>query len=181
MKEKESLRYEYKNKRKNIQNKEEKSIAILNTLKSLEVYQKSSVIGIYNSFKNEVSTKELIKYSLFIGKVVCIPKVINDTQMVFIKIDEDYNLEFHEPELIGSNIINPEEIELMIVPGICFDKNRNRVGFGKAYYDNYLKNTKSFNIGVCFEEQILKDDFIKTTPNDVTLDMAVTEEKIYSK
>ena len=101
--------------------------------------------------------------------------------MVFIKIDGDYNLEFQEPELKESNIIAPEEIELMIVPGICFDKNRNRVGFGKAYYDNYFKNTKSFNIGLCFEEQILKDDLIKTTPNDVTLDMIVTEEKIYSK
>jgi 5-formyltetrahydrofolate cyclo-ligase len=180
MKEKESLRKEYKKIRSKVQNKEDKSHLIFNTIKELEIYQKSRVIGIYNSFKDEVLTKEIIKYSLSKEKVVCIPKVISDSKMVFIKIDQGYNLDIREPEMEDTKIINPKEIELMIVPGICFDKNKNRVGFGKAYYDNYLKNTKSYNIGICFEEQILKNDLILTTPNDIVLDMVVTEEKLYS-
>ena len=88
------------------------------------------------------------------------------------------NLQFHSIHtFVGkttSYII--ESMNLLIVPGICFDKNKNRIGFGKGYYDRYLcNNTKS--IGICFEEQIC--DNIEIESYDKKLDLVITDKNIY--
>ena len=65
----------------------------------------------------------------------------------------------------------------MIIPGICFDKSKNRIGYGKGYYDKYLSNTNIKKIGLCYEEQITKE--IKSDKTDIRLDYLITEIKIY--
>ena len=59
---------------------------------------------------------------------------------------------------------------------MCFDKNKNRLGFGKGYYDKYLENTKIKRIGICFTEQLV--DEIPITENDIKMDLIITDKEI---
>ena len=131
---------------------------------SLKEYKNAQVIALYNSLKNEVSTKELINYSLDNNKVVVLPRVYNKTLRFYqISYQEKYELSsFHieEPEDNISKYISKDKIDLIIVPGICFDLNGNRIGYGKGFYDSYLTDEMN-SIGVCFKEQI-----INTIPSD---------------
>ena len=140
--------------RKNILGKKEKSTKIVEKIINLDLYKNAKVIAIYNSLPNEVDTSYLIKCSLG-NKIVLLPKVIND-KMIFIRVDKNtiYKksaFKIYEP--IGDEYL--EKPNLIIVPGIAFDKSLNRLGYGKGYYDKYLGNNNVYKIGVCFENQII--------------------------
>lgn len=70
------------------------------------------------------------------------------------------------------------KIAAVIVPGIAFDKKGNRLGFGKGYFDKFLKKIKSdaLKIGLAFSFQVLKK--IPTTKNDIKMDFIITEKEI---
>ena len=162
--------------RKNIPNKKKKSTVIVDKIINLDLYQKSKVIAIYNSLVNEVDTSELIKRSIH-EKIVLLPKIIND-KMVFIIIDNNTksvknNFGIYEP--IGK--IYDGDIDLIIVPGVAFDRRHFRLGFGKGYYDKYLKEKNIYKIGICFIEQIV--DYIPIDSYDVPMNMIITEKEFF--
>ena len=160
--------------RKSVTNKKEKSTTIVEKIKKLDVYKKAKVIALYNSMPDEVNTKLLISVSLN-NKIVLLPKVI-DNQMVFIKIDKDTKytkstLGILEP--IGEEYIG--NIDLIIVPGIAFDKSLNRLGFGKGYYDKYLGNKDIYKIGICFRKQLIDNVLVNNL--DIPVNLVVTEKE----
>ena len=178
---KEELRKRYKIIRDNINNRDKKSSEIIKRLINTKEYQKSKVIALYSNISSEVETKELIKISLESKKVV-LPKINKDNTMDFYEINCLKDLEvgafnIKEPKIKNKKPIKKEEIDLMIIPGICFDKSKNRIGYGKGYYDKYLSNTNIKKIGLCYEEQITKE--IKSDKTDISLDYLITEMKIY--
>ena len=160
--------------RKSVTNKKEKSTKIVEKIKKLDVYKKAKVIALYNNMPDEVNTKLLISVSLN-NKIVLLPKVI-DNQMVFIKIDKDTKytkstLGILEP--IGEEYIG--NIDLIIVPGIAFDKSLNRLGFGKGYYDKYLRNKDIYKIGICFRKQLIDNVLVNNL--DIPVNLVVTEKE----
>ncbi|MBQ6282897.1 MAG: 5-formyltetrahydrofolate cyclo-ligase [Bacilli bacterium] len=173
---KDELRNKYKIIRDNIKDKDIKSNIIKNKVINTIEYQNSKVIALYKNLGSEVKTNELINYALNDNKIVVLPKVIGNT-LVFYKTDNKsftkskYNI--YEP--IETDIV--DNIDLFIVPGICFDKYKNRLGFGKGYYDRALK-TNSKKIGICFEEQIYENR-IKVDPFDIRMDKIITDKNIY--
>lgn len=62
----------------------------------------------------------------------------------------------------------------MIVPGICFDQKGGRIGYGKGFYDNYLKDISPYKIGICFKEQLLINELIKLSENDIKMNEIIT-------
>ena len=84
---------------------------------------------------------------------------------------------YYEPKSISP--VNIEEIELVIVPGVVFDKNLNRIGFGKGYYDKILNKLKpsAKKLAVAHEFQVL--EIIPAEEHDVKMDMIITEKNIY--
>ncbi len=175
---KDELRKLMINKRKDILNKKELSTIIVDKLMNLDIYKKSRVIAIYNSLSSEVDTSYLINESLK-EKIVLLPRIINH-EMVFIIISKDT---LYEKSRIGvmepiGNIYDGI-IDLIIVPGIAFDKNLNRLGFGKGYYDKYLSNNDIYKIGLCFDEQIVES--VPVNELDIKMDMIITKEKTYVK
>jgi len=75
-------------------------------------------------------------------------------------------------------VIKPEELELILVPGVMFSPAGGRIGFGRGYYDRFLAScSAAVKAGVCFEVQ-LEDDF-ETERDDVSMDFVITEKKIY--
>ncbi len=173
---KEELRKLIKDKRKNILNKKELSTIIVNKLMSLDIYKEARVIALYNSLDSEVDTSYLINESLK-SKIVLLPRIINN-EIVFIKID---NNTLYEKSSIG--VLEPIGdiftgiIDLIIVPGIAFDKKLNRLGFGMGYYDKYLNSHNIYKIGICFDEQIV--DFVPVESHDIKMDMIITKKRVY--
>ena len=162
---------------------ENNSRIIMNKIIGLKTYKQSKVVFVYMDFKNEVMTSDLIKHMMAEKKRVVIPytDVIN-TLVIPSEITEEADLKlspfgYYEPKKIMP--VDVEEIDLVLVPGVVFDKNLNRIGFGKGYYDRILKNLKpgAKKIGLAHDFQVL--DEIPAEDHDIKMDMIITESSSY--
>ena len=180
---KDDARKKYLKIRDNITERNIKENKIFEFICNSNFFINAKVIAIYNSFKSEVSTKKLIDYMLEFGKIVCIPKVIGNN-MEFYKIssinDINYKNSFgiYEPKDYTFNLIKKSDIDIMIIPGICFDYEGNRVGFGMGYYDKYLSGLSVCKIGICFDEQLLYQNKLLCDHFDVKMDIIITDRTI---
>lgn len=171
---KDELRRLMIDKRKTIPNKKELSTSIVNNLINLDIYKKARVIALYNSLNDEVDTSYLINESLK-NKIVLLPRIIKD-KIVFIMINKDTlyaKSSFGVMEPIGEEYLG--NIDLIIVPGLAFDRKLNRLGFGMGYYDRYLSNKGIYKIGLCFDEQIV--EFVPVNELDIKMDMVITKKE----
>lgn len=83
---------------------------------------------------------------------------------------------FGIPEPSEGEKVSPEEVELFVIPGVVFDKEGYRLGFGKGYYDRLLKGVKSPKVGVAYSFQVV--DKLPRDPWDVPVDIIITEKNI---
>lgn len=180
---KKELRKKYLKIRKNIFDKNIKSMMIFEKIIQEKEYKDAKIVALYKNLESEVDTLELIKYSVNQGKLVCLPKVVGEEIKFYqiSKTEEFIKSKFgvEEPEGNPEKEIKKNEIDLVIVPGVCFDTRKNRLGFGKGYYDSFFANTNLRTIGICFEEQVLKDSFLPVEENDVKVQKIITEERVY--
>ena len=106
-----------------------------------------------------------------------LPQVIGQIIKFYIYHPGDRLIEstFHIIEPIGEDqcYIENKDIDLFIVPGLAFDKNGNRLGYGKGYYDKTLKNSKGYKIGVAFKEMIFNN--IPHDENDVPVNLIISK------
>ena len=80
---------------------------------------------------------------------------------------------FQIEEPTGDDLTDPAEIELIIVPAVAFDRNGNRLGRGKGFYDRLLQTTRATKIGVGYDFQLFEE--IPAEPHDVPMDMVITQ------
>lgn len=161
---------------------ENNSNAIMDIILSLDIYKLSKVVFIYMDFKNEVITSNLIRHMLSEKKRVVIPYTDTISTVLIpseITKEDDMILNtfgYYEPKNISPVAI--KDIDLVIVPGVIFDKNLNRIGFGKGYYDKILNQLKpsAKKLAVAHEFQVLEK--IPTEEHDVKMDMIITEKSI---
>lgn len=166
-----------KNLRENLTELEVKTLSAKITEKvlSLDIIKEKQTFMVYNSIKCEVSTQKIINHLLENAKTVCYP----------ITIDE--NIVIAKPlttEFVNGNfgVLEPKEYEVLdkvdvvFVPLIACDKNKNRIGFGKGYYDRFLKDKSAVKIGLSYDFQVV--DSIEANPWDIPLDIIVTESFI---
>ena len=66
-------------------------------------------------------------------------------------------------------------IDLIIVPGVIFDREKNRLGYGKGYYDRYLSNKDIYKIGICFSDQVI--DLLPSESHDIKMNIIITEKE----
>ncbi|MDD9953552.1 MAG: 5-formyltetrahydrofolate cyclo-ligase [Candidatus Woesearchaeota archaeon] len=69
-----------------------------------------------------------------------------------------------------------EYFDVVLVPGVAFDKQKNRIGYGKGYYDKFLATTTAYKIGLAYQNQIVP--LLPTEDHDVPMDIVITEEGI---
>ncbi|MGE0243188.1 MAG: 5-formyltetrahydrofolate cyclo-ligase [Nitrososphaeraceae archaeon] len=156
---------------------------ISNKIIAIDEYQSSKSLGIYYPIGSEVQTFDLIRHSLNNDKIVCLPKIIDSTTIEFFKIIENSfeKISFRkgkygilEPSISKDSI---DKIDMLIIPGIAFDLNGNRIGYGKGYYDRFLSSKKAKHIiGLAYEIQLLNN--IPNNDLDVPVDIIVTERRI---
>jgi len=134
----------------------------------------------YLSFKNEVNLEYLINKLLADKKTVCVPVCVNCENMIVSQIE---NMNFHFTKnkygiVEPSKIKEPENpIQVCIVPGVCFDENKNRIGYGKGYYDRFFANNNLHKIGVCYDFQLVPE--INNTNNDIKMDCIITDKRVF--
>ena len=159
--------------------------AILERVLGLEEYRRAEVIHPYVSSKEtEVDTRELIHISLGQDKRVVVPVVEGGKQTmghaVIESLDElvDGPLGLVQADPASGNWLEDEAvIDLVVVPGIAFDRRGHRIGFGGGYYDRFLATVESVVVGLCYDALIL--DKIPNESHDVPMDIVVAETAIY--
>ncbi len=176
-----SMRKEIIKKRKSIDEGIRKGWdrSILLKVLSSEEYIKSKVIFIYVSYNGEVDTEKLIKQALCDGKTVCVPRVISKAEgmeAVPIKdfgelISGAYGI-LEAPKAFPS--INPQSIDLAIVPGVAFDNGGGRLGYGGGFYDRYLALMRQDSISTALAYSIQIVDDIPMEPQDKRVSMVIS-------
>lgn len=153
------------------------SEAIYWQILSSELLEKSKVIMSYMSFKNEVDTEKLNNYIISLQKKLLLPKMIDKENIEAIEYNGEFEIKnsFGIKEPVGKEYL--EEIDLVIVPGIAFNLKGDRIGYGRGYYDRFLKKyPKAKKISLAYEFQII-DSF--TAENyDEKIDEIVTKNNI---
>lgn len=131
-------------------------------------------IMMYHSLPDELSTHAfLAKWNG--RKKFYLPR-INGVDLEVLPYEES-RLElgsFHIEEPTGSEVTDPSEIELVVVPAVAYDRKGRRLGRGKGFYDRFLKNTKATKVGVGYEFQLF--DELPSEPHDIGMDIVVTQQ-----
>lgn len=182
--EKNKIRQEILEKRNNLSTEEveKKSDLIIENLGKF--IKNAENIMIFMDMKNEVRITKLME--LYPEKSFFIPK-ITDSKNREMKINkyEENELVLHKfgyYESSSSDFYNENILDIVIVPAVVFDLEKNRIGFGGGYYDTFLKkirggNKKVLFIGICYDFQIIEK--VPAEEHDVVLDFVVSESRIF--
>ena len=165
----------------NIRKEWDKSIFEL--LINSEFYKNASVIFIFVSFKSEVNTHRIIEHALNNSKTIYVPRI--ESKEKGMEIFEIHSLEDLKTGYFS--ILEPKEsclaadsnnIDLILMPGVAFDEQGGRVGYGKGFYDAFLRKMekKVDKIALAYYFQIL--DKVPVDEFDVKIDGIVTNERI---
>lgn len=155
-----------------------KSITILEKLLQMEEYKKAACVYCYIDFRNEVKTKPIIRRALSDGKKVAVPRVENG-EMAFYYF-EGYDKLQHGTygvlEPIGG-VLATDTDALLIMPGVAFDRENHRIGYGGGYYDRYLERpNQHFKIALAYQFQVFQR--IPFEKFDIQPDLVLTEESV---
>lgn len=150
---------------------------ITDRLLALPVIRSARTLMLYHSLPDEVSTLDAIETLAADGKTVLLPHVINKSDMEMRVYSGSKNLRegsFGIMEPQGKPFVCYDEICVIVVPGMAFDKAGNRLGRGKGYYDRLLRRIpQAYKIGLCFAFQIV--GHINTEEHDVPMDCLLSE------
>lgn len=155
------------------------SEAIADKVIHLEEFEKSVYIYAYVDYNREVSTRPIIEAAWKAGKHVAVPKV-HGKDLIFYEFTSYDQLEpgyFQIPEPVRGDTVNWEEA-LLIMPGVAFDSDRRRVGYGGGFYDRYLEaHPGHFTAALAFGFQMIEAAPYEKT--DIIPNRVITPEKIY--
>ena len=143
------------------------------------LFRESRVMGLYSPVRNEVPTGDIFREASSRRKRVAYPRV-RDASLEFIEVSA---LDDLDKGAFG--ILEPKkgcrvaiaEFDLLIVPGVAFDLEGGRLGYGKGFYDRVLGDG-SFRgrlVGLCYEMQLLPH--LPRESHDVLMDVIVTEKR----
>ncbi len=190
--EKSEIRKEIIKKRDSISEEEQitKSRLIFEKLVQMDEYKEATDILVYASLGSEVRTDDIILDCLAVGKKVYCPKVTNrkNGEMVFVKISSIDDLKegfagIREPEISDDSDIFKNERHntqvLVLVPGVAFDHEHNRIGYNGGFYDRFLeKNNEAKTIALAYDLQVVEYE-IPCEGHDIKPQVILTENIVY--
>ena len=161
------------------------SYLIREKLLTFDLFLKGRGVLFYLALEDEVQTRPMIEAALEMGKKISVPLIDDKEREILPSILKDPDKEltsgpwgilepkrkFYRPSPLG-------EIDLVIVPGVAFDEAGNRLGFGRGFYDKFLRRLPervSF-IALAFELQVVKS--LPCRSHDVAVDYIITEKRI---
>jgi 5-formyltetrahydrofolate cyclo-ligase len=160
-----------------------KSRQIANRFMGLSQYDKSSHILAYYPFRSEIDTRIIIRDAIARGKRIALPRVgKEDLELFYIKdLEQDLesgSYDIMEPIPSRCEKAEPSQIDLLLVPGVSFDRKHNRLGYGGGFYDRLLTSIPGSvpRIALSFDLQVI--DEIPVSGHDLKIDILVTESQI---
>lgn len=179
--EKSVLKKQMLEKRDQLDNKAERSNIICQKILSSDVFKNAKTIFLFLSFGSEVDTNLIVETCFKQGKKVCVPVCKKDGIMdaVYINGFDDMacnKFGISEPVDV-TKVAQKQDIDLIIAPGNVFDKNLNRIGYGKGFYDRFFVGTRAKRVALAFDCQVVDFD-LPTNQYDVKMHSIVTEKQI---
>lgn len=183
---KSTLREFYKEKRKGLSSAacEKASLEIANSCIKLPIWSFSSFhLFLPIAHQKEVNTEPLLTLLHGNDKEVIVPKMEKEGRLRHFLLTDQTRIKPNAlgiPEPQNGIELQPSQIEVVFVPLLAFDRNGNRIGYGKGYYDRFMAECKNetIKIGLSFFEA--HQEQLPTVATDIPLDFVVTPEKIYS-
>jgi len=154
-----------------------KSKLVTDKLLRNKVFKKAKIVMFYIAFGGEVNTDEMIREAQKTGKLICVPVCRKDRETMQPAILKDHVKLIKGPygvlEPATQAKVSPQDLDLVIVPGVAFDKKGNRLGRGKGCYDRFLcsLSEKTRSIGLAFDFQIFP--LVPTTCHDVSVTQVI--------
>lgn len=184
--EKRKVRYEFLNLRNRIDpiSASAYSNMIFSKIMQLPVYLKAKTVMFYLSYGSEVVTDAMIASAIEEEKTVVVPAIENpgDGDMCAVKLsrlEDAYQSVYgiRQPEIHQEDTVEKDAIDLIFVPGIAFDYEGFRIGYGKGYFDRWLKGIlPEKTIGVAYDFQITEK--MPAGKYDLPVGMIITEKRI---
>lgn len=158
-----------------------RSLLVQQRLMETPEFRKSTAVALYSPVRNEVFTELVFQKALAMGKLVAYPRV-NGAEIEFIQVVEDSELvpgAFGVLEPKGARTVSVTSLDMIITPGVAFDRSGHRLGYGKGFYDRILHGIRKPGVlaGLCFELQLV--DKLPAEEHDVRMDMVITERFRY--
>lgn len=187
---KQKMREEAHSKRNAQENKDELSKGIVGKFMALPEYNKAKTVLFYVDVRSEVRTRNSLEEALKTGKKIAVPWCTPEVELELFHLESMDELSIGmykilEPKadlrVLPSKRIDPTEVDLVMVPGVAFDRRCARMGHGKGYYDKLLENVKPGTplVALAFECQFFPE--IPVADHDVFMDKIITESAIYTK
>src|SRR5690606_21913330 len=183
---KKQLRIYYKKLRSFLteQEKEQKSLAVANRLLTFDIWDKTYFhLFLTIEEMNEINTEYILQILMGKDKEIVISKSdFESRKMIHYLLTENTKIkknQYNIPEPIDGIEIPAEKIDVVFVPLLAFDKKGNRVGYGKGFYDNFLKECRVdvIKIGLSFFEP--EESIDNVFESDIPLDFCVTPNQVY--
>jgi 5-formyltetrahydrofolate cyclo-ligase len=159
-----------------------RSLVIQKKMLGTEAFKSAKCLCVYISLPKEAGTREVIKESLKLGKKVLVP--LADLKTKELKLYAIKNLKtdvkkgpygIFEPKPAKTKLTPLKEADLVVVPGVVFDRHNHRVGRGAGFYDRFLKKApkKTAKIGLAFSFQVVSK--VPVEGHDQRLDKVITD------
>lgn len=164
-----------------------KSISVVSNLFGLAEMQGTPTVLFYASFRSEVQTMAAIESSLAAGMKVALPLSLPEEKLLRTYLISDPSRDLRpgfcsipEPDPGKAELLDPGEIEVVVIPGSAFDRYGGRLGYGGGFYDRFLvrQAETAFRVALAFELQ-LADEMLPLEPHDQKVDCLVTEENVF--
>ncbi len=177
---KEQLRKELHSIRNGLKDTISASCQIAKLIVREPFFQNAGTVMLYHATKSEIVTDFLWEKCVDEGKTCLFPKCISKTEMIAVRAENKTEFQtgaYGIMEPISSTVYPKEKIDLIIVPGLGFDKEKFRIGYGAGYYDRYLSDYTGISVGLS-REALLKESVFPAS-HDVKLSYIATEKQIF--
>ncbi len=156
--------------RPDFQTLEKMSAAIIEKFQGLELFQQAKTVGAYIPLPDEVDITPLFQCLEKTFYIPAFDEAISSYRLAQLT-DELNPGKFGIPEPTNP-VFAPEELDLIIVPGVAFDRTGNRIGRGGGFYDRLLPQYHAVRIGICFDFQCVEN--VPSEPHDCRMDVVVS-------
>jgi len=162
-----------------------KSRAIAENLWRVKDFAQAATVLFYVNFRREVITRALIRQCLHQDKRVTVPLTVSRPARLIPYVIQDPDRDLHpgycgipEPDPDRQPVVDPQLIDVVIVPGSVFDLQGGRLGYGGGYYDRFLTldAPQACRIGLAYELQVV--DVVPLLAHDQKMQILVTEKRI---
>jgi 5-formyltetrahydrofolate cyclo-ligase len=185
---KKAIREEAHARRNALPNKDELSRVICERLVTLPEYQAARTVLYYVDVRSEVRTRDYLATALRHDKRIVVPYCVEGELELFHLTSMDelavgmYRILEPKPELraLPEKRVGVEELDLIVVPGVAFDREGGRMGHGKGYYDKLLEHARPDTplVALAFECQLFPR--IPMDAHDISMDQVITEAAVYA-